>query len=197
MSFSQNFTLLTSSILEDTVNLVKCDLGYYYIECHDKKSILRTPDVDDALGISNGKRSPPKSFILFRKSFQMSITEMCLKIERAQISKHATNVWQYIKEFEPHLWQYFKNVSAKATDRYNNSCLKIFIFDVESYKSSDNEQISRETIDSSPHISPEDDFLPDDFTFDLSGPDEVTYDTSRLDSVEVKNLLCDLYPEIS
>ncbi|CAG8534246.1 22219_t:CDS:1, partial [Racocetra persica] len=138
MSFPQHFTLLTSSILEETISLIQCDLGYYYIECHDKKSILRTPDVDDALGISNGRRSPPKSFILFRKSFQSSISEMCLKIERAQISKHATNMWGYIKESQPHLWHYFKNVSEEATDRYNTANLKIFMFDMNSYRSSEN-----------------------------------------------------------
>ncbi|CAG8543801.1 9992_t:CDS:1 [Racocetra fulgida] len=191
MSFPQQFTLLTSSILEETISLIQCDLGYYYIECHDKKSILRTPDVEDALRISNGKKSPPKSFILFRKSFQSSISEMCLKIERAQISKHATNMWGYIKESQPHLWHYFKQVSEEATDRYNNSNLKIFMFE---YRSSENRQSRINP--HNPHEYSVNDSLLDEFTFDSSGSDESSFDTSRLDSEEVKDLIFDLYPEL-
>ncbi|CAG8651460.1 28900_t:CDS:1 [Dentiscutata erythropus] len=194
MSNSQ-FILLTSSILdENTISLIKCNLGRYYIECNDRKSILRFLDVNDALKLGNGKRSPPKSFILFRKSFQSSITQMALKIERAQISKHATVLWAYIKNAQPHLYYYFKNVSEEATDRYNTSNLKILMYDpYRSTNSTNVKGISREEIacEDSEYLE----YLEDD----SSQYDSVlcAFDPSRLDSPDVKNVILDLYPEIS
>ncbi|CAG8643099.1 14183_t:CDS:1 [Gigaspora margarita] len=188
------FILLTSSNLDDTsINLIQCDIGRYYIECSNKRSILQLLDVNAALSLGNGRRSPPKSFILFRKSFQSCITQMALKIERAQISKHATAIWAYIKAYQPHLYLYFRHISEEATDRYNASNLKIIAYDVNSYR---NARVPR----AEPIISEES--SPEYFEYyleDGSLQDEslFSFDPSRLDSPDVKDVIQDLYPEIS
>ncbi|CAG8512925.1 hypothetical protein C2G38_2050072 [Gigaspora rosea] len=194
---SSRFILLTTSNLDETsINLIQCDLGRYYIECNNRRSILQLLDVNAALKLGNGKRSPPKSFILFRKSFQSCITQMALKIERAQISRHATAVWAYIKACQPHLYLYFRHISEEATDRYNSSNLKIISYDANSYRS------TKVVIPREEPIISEEDSSAECFEYyleDGSLQDEslFSYDPSRLDSPDVKDVIQDLYPEIS
>ncbi|RIB22061.1 hypothetical protein C2G38_2076617 [Gigaspora rosea] len=103
---------LLSSVNGVDLLFTRCDYSEFYVSYRNNHVILSIPTERDILNY--GKKAPQTCFILFRNVIQDSVTSLNLRIERQDLSKHASNFWNQLKVADMQLIDEFKRVAKLA-----------------------------------------------------------------------------------
>ncbi|CAG8456369.1 13929_t:CDS:1 [Dentiscutata erythropus] len=124
------YRVLATSTYEDiTLEFVKNNLGCYYLKYMHTFVTFKVPNVNQVLGIRDGSTVTPNCFILFRREVRLCISSIGLRIGRAALSRHMSNIWQELRINEPDLVDSFRDVANNAARIFNDQRLRIRIID--------------------------------------------------------------------
>ncbi|CAG8585946.1 28379_t:CDS:2 [Dentiscutata erythropus] len=84
---------------------------HFAIEGNEKPTVVFTIPTVQNINLNNGRRAPKTCFILFRNAMLDCVTALNLRIERQDLSKHATNLWHQLKTQDIQLVDEFKRVA--------------------------------------------------------------------------------------
>ncbi|CAG8567201.1 19988_t:CDS:1 [Cetraspora pellucida] len=110
---------ISSSVNGFDLQFTRCDCGQSYISFKNYRVNFTTATV------RNNGRSPQRCFILFRNVLQDSVTSLNLKIERQDLSKHASNLWKQLKSIDIPLIDEFKRIAHLAARQFYSSEIRI------------------------------------------------------------------------
>ncbi|CAG8487687.1 17734_t:CDS:2 [Racocetra fulgida] len=69
--------------------------------------------------------APQTCFILFRNVIQDCVTSLNIRIERHDLSRHASNLWNQLKQHDAHLIDEFRRVARLAAQQFYSSQIRI------------------------------------------------------------------------